>query len=377
VSERAPGDRYFVNAPVDFLLIGGASLITYFVFVRDHSLASSPRVLTVAATLVWVCNYPHFASTNYRLYRTRSNVQQYPLTATVVPFLMLAAVAASFASPGAIAPLFVALYLLWSPYHFSAQTLGITLVYSRRTGFSVNELERKALAGFVFLTFIVQSARSQLAGVKVQPFYGITSYPTLGLHSWVPDLLEVAMWVCGGVFVALMAWRAVRGRGLVPPIVLLPAIAQSAWFIGLVPGANPLNFFFLVPFFHSLQYLLIAWGVQMKETLDERRAKPSRRFVLGETARWALVSFAGGYALFWALPHIGAHFGRSLAFSTAVVFAVVQVHHFFVDGVIWKLKNPRVQSPTMTTLRQLTGAGAARAAPQHEPEPELVPVAAR
>ncbi len=371
MSGRPPEDRYFVNAPVDFLVIGGGSLVVYFLFLHYHSLASSPRVLTLAATLVWVCNYPHFASTNYRLYRTRSNVQQYPLTATLVPLLMVGAVVAAFVSPGAVAPLFVELYLLWSPYHFSAQTLGITLVYGRRCGFSINQLERKSLAGFVFLTFLVQSARSQVVGVRAAPFYGIASYPTLGLHSWVPNVLEVAMWVCGGTFVALMLWRALRGDGLVPPIVLLPAIAQSAWFVGLVPGATPLNFFYLVPFFHSLQYLLIAWGVQMKETLDERHAQPSGRFVLGETARWALISFAGGYALFWALPRIGAHFGRSLAFSTAVVFAVVQVHHFFVDGVIWKLKNPRVQSPTMTTLRQLTGARAPAAA-----APALVAAAA-
>jgi hypothetical protein len=368
VSDRAPEDRYFVNAPVDFLVIGGLSVILYFVFLHYPSVASSPRVLTLAATLVWVCNYPHFAATDYRLYRTRSNIQQYPVTAVVVPLLMVLAVVASFASPGAVAPLFVKLYLIWSPYHFSAQTLGISLVYARRCGFGINQLERKSLAGFVFLTFMVQNARAEV-GTGRATFYGV-SYPTLGLHSWVPNLLELAMWVCGGTFIVLMMWRALRGKGLVPPIVLLPAIAQSAWFIGLVPGASARNFVALVPFFHSLQYLLIAWGVQMKETLDERRARPSRSFVLNETARWAVISFMGGVALFWALPHIGSHFGRSLAFSTAVILAVVQVHHFFVDGVIWKLKNPRVQSPMMASLHQLTGGGAARRAP------EVAPVAA-
>ena len=45
----------------------------------------------------------------------------------------------------------------------------------------------------------------------------------------------------------------------------------------------------------------------------------------------------------------------------------MQLHHFFVDGVIWKLKNPRVQSPTMTTWRQLTGARR----PAAEPVPAL------
>jgi hypothetical protein len=367
VSQNPPADpssRYFVNAPFDFLAIGGASLVVYVWFVLDKSIASSPHVVALAAFLVWVCNWPHFASTSYRLYRTKSNVHQYPLTATVVPLVMFGAVIASYGSPKAIAPLLVKLYLIWSPYHFSAQTIGITLLYARRCGFSVNELERKALAGFVFLTFIVANARAEV-GNGHATFYGVT-YPTLGFHQWVPNLLEVAMWVCGAAFVVLMLWRVVRGRGFIPPIVLLPAVAQAAWFVQIVPGAHPLNFVVLVPFFHSLQYLLIAWGVQMKETLDEKKARPSMAFVAAESARWAVVCFAGGATLFWVLPHIGAHFGQSYGFSEAVILTVVQLHHFFVDGVIWKLKNPRVQSPTMTTWRQLTS----------ERAPEPVPVLA-
>jgi len=371
VSRNPPADprtRYFVNAPFDFLVIGGASLIVYVLFLNDHALASSPHVVSLAILLSWFCNWPHFASTSYRLYRTKSNVRQYPLTATLVPVLMLGAVVASYASPGAVAPLFVKLYLLWSPYHFSAQTIGITLLYARRCGFDVNQLERKALAGFVFLTFMVANARAEVGSGR-GTFYGV-SYPTLGLHQWVPNVLELAMWVCGVAFIALMMWRVVRGRGFIPPIVLLPAVAQAAWFIQVVPGAHPLNFIALVPFFHSLQYLLIAWGVQMKESLDESRARPSVAFVVQETMIWAVVIGAGGATLFWVLPHIGAHFGRSFAFSTAVILAVVQVHHFFVDGVIWKLKNPRVQSPTMTTLRQLVGS----AEQAERVEPALVPV---
>jgi hypothetical protein len=354
VSQKPPADpssRYFVNAPFDFLAIGGASLVVYALFLFDRNVASSPHVVALAAFLVWVCNWPHFASTSYRLYRTKSNVRQYPLTATVVPLLMLAAVVASYSSPHAVAPLLVKLYLLWSPYHFSAQTIGITLLYARRCGFSVNEFERKALAGFVFLTFIVANARAEV-GSGHGSFYGV-SFPTLGLHPWVPNLLEMAMWVCGGAFVALMAWRVVRGRGFIPPIVLLPAVAQAAWFVQLVPGAHPLNYVALVPFFHSLQYLLIAWGVQMKETLDEKRAKPSVGFVLSETARWAIVCFAGGATLFWVLPHVGAHFGQSYAFSSAVILTVVQLHHFFVDGVIWKLRTTSVLSPLLVNIPEL------------------------
>ena len=157
-----PRSRYFVSAPVDFLLLGGASLILYFLCLHYRSWSSSPHLVTLAAAAVWVCNYPHFASTNYRLYRTRSNVRQYPVTAALVPVLMLGAVIASYASPGAVAPLFIKLYLIWSPYHFSAQTLGLTLVYARRSGFAINQVERKVLAAFIFLTFATASARAEI-----------------------------------------------------------------------------------------------------------------------------------------------------------------------------------------------------------------------
>jgi len=369
VSERAPRDRYFVSAPVDFLLIGGASLLLYFVCLYDKSFASSARLASLSLALVWVCNYPHFASTNYRLYRTRSNVRQYPLTATVVPLLLVMVVIACYASPHTVAPLFVKLYLIWSPYHFSAQTLGITLIYARRSGFEIRPWERKAIAGFIFLTFAQGSAYAEVAGVKPQPFYGV-SYPVLGLHEWVPRLLRDAMWVCLIAFAAMMLWRVLHNRQIIPWIVLLAPTAQAVWFVPK-GGLYLISFQYMVPFFHSLQYLLIAWGVQMKESQDEAGAAPSWRFIGQESLRWAVICVAGGWLMFYALPHIGGHFGQPLGFSIAVILAAVQVHHFFVDGVIWKLKNPRVQSPTMTTLRQLTGSGTGR-----EPR-ELVPAVAR
>ena len=37
----------------------------------------------------------------------------------------------------------------------------------------------------------------------------------------------------------------------------------------------------------------------------------------------------------------------------AVTSAAVQLHHFFVDGVIWKLANPRVRSPLMANVVRL------------------------
>ncbi|MEZ4749073.1 MAG: hypothetical protein R3B54_00185 [Bdellovibrionota bacterium] len=46
-------------------------------------------------------------------------------------------------------------------------------------------------------------------------------------------------------------------------------------------------------------------------------------------------------------------FGFPLDFATGVAIAGVQIHHFFVDGVIWKLRNPAVAAPLMGSFSDL------------------------
>ena len=343
-------ERYFVNAPVDALLIGGASVLLYAIFRLRPELASSPSVASLAATLVWVCNYPHFASTNYRLYHSRSSISQYPLTGIVTPLIMVAAVIGCYLSPAAIAPLFIKLYLLWSPYHFSGQTLGITMVYARRTGFVIDGWLRRSLTAFIFLTFAVQNAWAEV-GLHVNPFYGV-NYPTLGVPLWLPQLLTKLMWIALASTIAMLMWKIANSGPIVPLIVVLPAFTQYIWFVATPAG----QFRYMVPFFHSLQYLLIAWNVQLKEGLAERKRTPSVGYVWSESSRWMAINIAGGIALFWGLPHLGAHFGKPLVFSTAVMLAAIQVHHFFVDGVIWRLHNPAARSPLSSSLREMSGA---------------------
>ncbi|MEP7203154.1 MAG: hypothetical protein ABI894_11120 [Ilumatobacteraceae bacterium] len=344
-----PADRYFVNAPIDGLLIGGASVVLYALFRLRPELASSPSVASLAATLVWVCNYPHFASTNYRLYHSRSSIAQYPMTSFVTPLMVSAAVIGCYMSPNAVAPMFIKLYLLWSPYHFSGQTLGITMVYARRSGFVIDGWLRRSLTAFIFLTFLVQNAWAEV-GRHVNPFYGV-DYPTLGVPVWLPQTLTKLMWIALAVTIALLIWQIVNSGPRVPWIVLLPAFTQYVWFVATPAG----QFAYMVPFFHSLQYLLIAWNVQLKEGLGERRRDPSVRYVWSESTRWMTINIVGGYILFWGLPQIGSQFGKPLVFSTAVILAAIQIHHFFVDGVIWRLHNPAARSPLTSSLKAVSG----------------------
>ncbi|HEY3226471.1 MAG TPA: hypothetical protein VGK61_05715 [Planctomycetota bacterium] len=349
---------YFVNGWVDWGIIGGVSLLFFLVLaalIQAGSKDLSQQLHTrqewawrLAAVLVWVVNWPHFSATNYRLYHSSRNIAQYPFTSFAVPLILLAATWASFSFPDAVAPFFVKLFLIWSPYHFSGQSVGISLIYARRAGFSVGKPERLALSGFIFGTYLFQSSRSE-AGLGDYTYYDLR-VPWLGIPRWVPEYVEIGMYAFGAALLLLVVKWCVVNRRILPPIVLLPAVTQFIWF---VPGNGIANFNEFVPMFHSLQYLLIAWSMQLKEKMDENGIAPSGKFVLGESFRWYVVNVGGGAVLFYVLPELAARAGLSPGITYPVILSAVQIHHFFVDGVIWKLKNPKVSSPLLVNIADM------------------------
>ena len=141
-------NQYFVNAPVDFFFIGGASILTYIFIELFYTTSRTTEVVSIALFLTWFINWPHFSMSTYRMYQSSSNIKQYPFTAYVIPIIVLGGAFLSFAYPVLVAPYFVKLFMLWSPYHFSGQTIGISLIYARRCGINIGAVERKILTYF-------------------------------------------------------------------------------------------------------------------------------------------------------------------------------------------------------------------------------------
>lgn len=340
---------YFINAPLDYALVGMLSIVAFAVLYGLNKTERTMTVITLAARLAWVCNWPHFSATSYRLYHSKDNIRQYPLTALVVPWLVLAGVFGSIISPTTIAPCFVMIFLIWSPYHFSGQTVGVSMIYARRAGFFVGKLERLALSGFVFGTYLTQTIRSQV-DARTLDYYKI-EYTNLGLPVWTAMVCEIWMYLCLALLILLVVRWCIQNRRILPPIVLLPAAAQYTWF---VLGSQVPSFNEFVPFFHSMQYLLIAWSMQLKEKLDREHIQPSTSYVTHETVRWGLLNVCGGIFLFWIFPYsLNYFFGVNEMLALGVTAAGVQIHHFFVDGVIWKLKRKTVASPLMVNISEL------------------------
>ncbi len=340
--------RYFINAPVDTLFVGGASLLFYLLIVYVQGGARTPVIYETAAALAWVVNWPHFSATAFRLYGARANLKQYPITATLSPIIVTALVACCFAFPQTVAPNFVKLFFYWSSYHFSGQTIGISLLYARRGQHKVSPWERFGLQGWVYGTFLLSTIRSETSTGE-RDYYGI-KYAGLGLPDELVKASAVFMWGCCALWALLILIQVFRDRKPPPLLYLIPSVAQFVWFVpgGLVPGFSE-----FVPFFHSLQYIVIAWAMQLKERADRSETAVDVPFLARESALWYAINLAGGATMFWALPHLAKAAGVQEGLAMGVVIAGVQIHHFFVDGVIWKLRAQAVVSPLLANIPQL------------------------
>jgi hypothetical protein len=345
----SPDDLYFVSPLVDALFVGVLS-IACFAFLRltQSGYAAtqvSGSTLWLAGALSWVANWPHFSATSLRLYESRENVRRFRLTAVAIPFFVLFATIASFWYPVSFAPYFVKLFVLWSPYHYSAQTLGFTLIYARRANLFISRTARGALTAFFVSSFLARYAETENA-LRTGFLYAV-AYPQVPLPLWAPSACEAVMYAS----LALLAFEIlpeIRKGDRLPWIVALPIATQYLWY---VVGAPTLSFQVLVPFFHSLQYLLIAWSVEM----HARASRGAAFSALFGSARWFALNVLLGGTLFWGVPRLLALRGWNLDFSIVMIAGAVSLHHYFVDGVIWKLKREGGKSPLFLNVSRAFG----------------------
>ena len=352
VSVRASVSPYLVSLPIDFLLLGGGSIVLFILLPYLYEGPMTPRLLTASLWLTWLGNWPHNAATNYRLYSSLSAARQYPFTAVGVPLLVLLGALASFAEPERVAPYFIKLTLSWILYHYCGQSIGVSLLYARRSGHQPSSLERWALLSFFYSTFFCRSLWSETSNRSLQ-YFGVT-YPRFGVPVFFSYVAAAWCYASIAVFLYCLARGCARTRRPPPLLYLLPGVTHYVWFFVAGPQDPWVQF---VPFFHGLQYLLIAWAMQIKQDADRRGRAATPWFVALRSLRWYGVNLAVGGCLFWVIPRLVTSVGGvPLAFASAIVFAAVQLQHSFVDGVIWKLRTRSVVSPLLVNVPALVRA---------------------
>ncbi len=303
--------------------------------------------------LALLSNYPHFMATVYRAYHTRDEFEKYRIYTVHVALLLAAAGVVTHVWYGLL-PWIFTLYICWSPWHYTGQNFGLLLMFARRAGVSPTQAERRALRLSFIASFILLmlSFHTGPSGDALILSLGLAAKFTL------PARAVLALFFVGasGWALASLARRS-NFRAILPVLTL--TITQFLWFllpavIELVSGREiPQTRYSsgLLAVLHSTQYLWITSYYQKKEA---RAAGDSH----WSFSRYLVTLIAGGIALFIPGPWIVSRiFHADFAASFLTFTALVNIHHFILDGAIWKLRDSRVASLLLDGQQKSPGTG--------------------
>src|ERR1700680_1617907 len=324
-------------------------LFAGFYFANSHERGWSVAFYFLAL----LSNYPHFMATVYRAYHTRDEFEKYRLyTVHVALLLAVAGVVAHLWY--ALLPWIFTLYICWSPWHYTGQNFGLLMMFARRAGVAPTETERRALRLSFIASYILLmlSFHTGASGDALILSLGLVAKFTL------PARAALALFFVGASGWALVSLARRSNFRSVLPVVTL-TVTQFLWFllpavIQLVSGREiPQTRYSsgLLAVLHSTQYLWITSYYQKKEA---RSAGDSR----WSFSRYLVTLIAGGIALFIPGPWIvsrGFHVDFAASFLTFT--ALVNIHHFILDGVIWKLRDSRIAALLLDDEQKLTHAG--------------------
>jgi Tfp pilus assembly protein PilF len=298
--------------------------------------------------LALLSNYPHFMATVYRAYHKRNEFEKYR-TYTLHVALLLALTGVVAHVWYAVLPWIFTLYICWSPWHYTGQNFGLLMMFARRAGVAPTDLERAALR-LSFIASYILLLLSFHTGPSADPLI-----LSLGLPAklTLPARISLALFFLGvsGWALASLSRRSSL-RTLLPVYTLtatqflwflLPAVVELASGRGIPQTRYSSG---LLAILHSTQYLWITSYYQRREA---RAAGDVHWSFWG----YLVTLIAGGIALFIPGPWIVSRvFHTDFAASFLTFTALVNIHHFILDGKIWKLRDLRIASVLLDTQQK-------------------------
>jgi hypothetical protein len=330
---KLPLGRTFVSPAFDLLLVGGglSLMVLGYLSVYPES-AFLGAVQKNAWLLVWLSNSAHFAGSTVRLYTKPGSFETTPFATMGLPIVTLAVLGFGLLWPEPIGQSLQALYLTWSPYHYAAQSYGLAVMYAYRSG-GLGDRQKSLLRFTAMLPFLYMFLSSDGAGLAWLLPGSVLSQPDAAQARVAISRLALG----GGLALPAIAYGlSLRpGARRLPLISLSALVANSVWLTLLSQRPALIG---LVTVFHGIQYLAILTIFHARE---RRRLDPEGPSGLVHGLRFYAVCLGLGYLLFQVWPWAGVLVGFGYAESVIVSAAVVNIHHFVVDGYIWRLRGDR------------------------------------
>jgi hypothetical protein len=253
--------------------------------------------------------------------------------------------------------LLIQLMFLLVGWHYVKQGFGVFLVLSARRGVRFSERERMAVLAHCLAGWAYAWASPADFGSRVEE-KGV-SYVTLAQPPGLERVTQALFFASLLPLVWLLVQKR-RREGSLPIATPLTGLLCSVWAWSVYSSIDPLVRY-AVPALHSLQYLYMVWLLKGNEA-REREGPPW--FETSAGARLARLS-ASALLLGWLLfrgaraslddtfgwpPATRSELGPTPYF--AALYAFVNIHHYFMDNVIWRKDNPLtryLREPTLNS----------------------------
>ena len=364
---------------LDFWLLGGASIVVWLLMVLAQPFRTEwaidqhyRNVAPLALSLALVVNYPHFLLSYKLAYsRGRDFILRHWWQLIAVPLLLLGLLGSAYtwfelpvrdiqalvttgrtlsawgvnaqvvAGPRLGDVLLTAafnLMVLTIGWHYTKQVFGCAMVYAQYDGYPLTARQRGILKWSLLTVWLMVFVHNNIDGTFRE--LGGFSYSAFDL----PDVLapiSVAI-VLGSLL--LVAYAVVflnyRVTGRWPgATMIVPVAALYVWWL---PVLHQQEFYLLlVPLFHSLQYLPFVYK------MEEGRLQGGPRRELRATALVGGVVLAGWLAFELVPSRADADFGTfdawGIYFFVIAATLFINIHHYFIDNVVWRFSNPEVR----------------------------------
>ena len=342
VSALAPARAASILHPVvDFLCAGGLSILVIVPLLLAGREDLSFLSVGIIVWAQYLLNYSHFMASYRIIYRDRETMFAHKWAAFGIPALLIgySIIAFGLAQNGQLQMMGILVgigsgYLAW---HYTGQAWGMVASYSYLAGIRFEKVERLLVRGslrVLLVWHVVWFARTWLGQTRLaEPF-------------WLLPLYQAAS-VAGGL--ALLVGAAGLGRiwfrtGRLPPARALVAwFATFVWYAAVARWGLPALLLLVQPA-HALQYIEFPVRVELNRA-TARGATRVARHMTTYLAILMLVSFVvillvPGPAMSVVAGLLGLEPQRV---APVLLLTFINIHHYFTDGVAWKLSNPAVR----------------------------------
>jgi hypothetical protein len=346
--------RSLISPGVDLLMIGGASILVLFIMqIMLNGGSPDGNLSWTVYYLSFIANFPHFLASYQLLYADFSKKVFTDLrffwAAVVAPGILILLLLTGFFDPNPkLLGYLVNSMFFFVGWHYVKQIFGGVVVSNALAGFFYNKIERLSLKANLFSLWAISFLGSNVYANNFMQD-GIP-YLSLNFPAWT---LTVAFWSVGITGVALLFVHVLKyiREGKVPTAMAIVCfLSIYAWYI---PTFSHPMYMHLIPFFHSMQYLLFVYAFRrnkVEANIQEPGTPAGRKSYVLRHWGYLCIPIATGAVFMYFLPRwldSKQLYADTTTFGpTAFYFAFtlfINIHHYFIDNVIWRGNNDQMK----------------------------------